>query len=68
VVRLWDDLTGERASFNTSFSFVIERSGDAAGGDGMVFFIGASRSLPPDSDGTFLGPFTSNRSSQGTVG
>jgi interleukin-1 receptor-associated kinase 1 len=67
AVRLWDDRTGERASFTTSFSFVIERSIDG-GGDGMAFFIGASRGLPPDSNSAFLGLFTNNRSAQGTVG
>ncbi|RCV28831.1 hypothetical protein SETIT_5G434300v2 [Setaria italica] len=71
AVRLWDDRTGERASFHTSFSFAIGRSGsgDNTGADGMAFFVGPfTPSLPQDSDGAFLGLFAKNKLAQGTVG
>ncbi|TKW36775.1 hypothetical protein SEVIR_1G004900v4 [Setaria viridis] len=72
AVRLWDDRTGERASFHTSFSFAIGRSGSGdnnTGADGMAFFVGPfPPSLPQDSDGAFLGLFPNNKSAQGTIG
>ncbi|CAL4897918.1 unnamed protein product [Urochloa decumbens] len=71
AVRLWDDhRTGKVASFQTNFSFSINRrNGSEGGGDGMAFFIGPfPPSLPPDSDGAFLGLFTRNRQRQPTVG
>ncbi|CAN6348412.1 unnamed protein product [Urochloa humidicola] len=60
AVRLWDD--HKVASFHTNFSFAINRrSGSKGGGDGMAFFVGPfPPSLPPDSDGAFLGLFTNN--------
>ncbi|CAN6343740.1 unnamed protein product [Urochloa humidicola] len=70
AVRLWDDYrTGKVASFHTNFSFAINRrNGSEGGGDGMAFFIGPfPPSLPPDSDGAFLGLFTRNRQRQPTV-
>ncbi|CAN6361769.1 unnamed protein product [Urochloa humidicola] len=68
AVRLWDD--HKVASFNTNFSFAINRrSSSEGGGDGMAFFVGPfPPSLPPDSDGAFLGLFTRNRQRQPTVG
>ncbi|XP_034570227.1 uncharacterized protein [Setaria viridis] len=71
AVRLWDDRTGKLASFNTSFSFAIGRSGSDgnAGADGMAFFVGPfPPSLPQDSGGAFLGLFPNNKLAQGTVG
>jgi hypothetical protein len=53
---LWDRRTGRRASFATDFSFAIGVSQTHDRGDGMAFFIGASRlALPPDATGAFLG-------------
>ncbi|CAN6352312.1 unnamed protein product [Urochloa humidicola] len=70
AVRLWDDRTGKVASFHTNFSFAINRRGGSEeGGDGMAFFVGPfPPSLPPDSDGAFLGLFSNLRSRQPTVG
>ncbi|CAN6343739.1 unnamed protein product [Urochloa humidicola] len=68
AVRLWDD--HKVASFDTNFSFAINRrSSSEGGGDGMAFFVGPfPPSLPPDSDGAFLGLFTNNGQRQPTVG
>ncbi|CAO2181881.1 unnamed protein product [Urochloa humidicola] len=71
AVRLWDKRTGKVASFHTTFSFAIRRSGGSQeGGDGMAFFVGPfPPNTPPDSDGAFLGLFSnSGPPQQPTVG
>ncbi|CAO2181879.1 unnamed protein product [Urochloa humidicola] len=68
-VRLWNGRTGERASFNTSFTFAMIGAPDRPSrGDGMAFFVGPFPvSLPPGSGGAFLGLFADPRSpSSGT--
>ncbi|OEL28400.1 L-type lectin-domain containing receptor kinase IX.1 [Dichanthelium oligosanthes] len=65
-VPLWDDRTGKRASFNTSFSFAISGNPGPtptqARGDGMAFFVGPyPPGLPPDSDGAYLGLFSNQK-------
>uniref|UniRef100_K3ZM87 non-specific serine/threonine protein kinase n=1 Tax=Setaria italica TaxID=4555 RepID=K3ZM87_SETIT len=73
-VRLWDGLTGKRASFSTSFSFSM--SGLRVGlntttlpkGPGTAFFIGPfPSSLPPNSGGGLLGLFGDKSSFTPTV-
>lgn len=55
-VLLWDDGHRKRASFTTTFSFAISDYNGTDRGDGMAFFIGPSSStMPPDSNGAFLG-------------
>ncbi|KAF0914167.1 hypothetical protein E2562_027585 [Oryza meyeriana var. granulata] len=55
-VPLWDDATGEVASFSTSFTFVINITDMNNKGDGMAFFLGQFPStLPPLSYGGSLG-------------
>ncbi|KAF8657737.1 hypothetical protein HU200_059897 [Digitaria exilis] len=57
-VRLWDGLTGRRASFRTSFSFALHGGGgrNTTQGPGTAFFIGPfPSSLPPNSGGGLLG-------------
>ncbi|EMS55123.1 Lectin [Triticum urartu] len=71
-VRLWDDRTGRRASFTTSFRFAIvqdsDRTDNLSRGDGMAFFLGPfpATTPPPGSDGGLLGLF-SNPNSTGTA-
>uniref|UniRef100_A0ACD5Z0J8 Uncharacterized protein n=1 Tax=Avena sativa TaxID=4498 RepID=A0ACD5Z0J8_AVESA len=59
-VRLWDDRTGRRASFTTTFHFAIHASSNVSRGDGMAFFIGPfpATTPPPRSDGGLLGLFS----------
>ncbi|CAM0907933.1 unnamed protein product [Alopecurus aequalis] len=59
-VRLWDDRTGRRASFTTTFHFAIHGSSNVSRGDGMAFFIGPfpATTPPPRSDGGLLGLFS----------
>lgn len=55
-VPLWDNATGEVASFTTSFSFTINITDKNNKGDGMAFFLGHYPSvLPPNSEGGALG-------------
>nr|CAB3453412.1 unnamed protein product [Digitaria exilis] len=56
-VRLWDGLTGRRASFRTSFSFALHGGiGNTTQGPRTAFFIGPfPSSLPPNSGGGLLG-------------
>lgn len=65
-VRLWDGLTGKRASFSTSFSFSMDgrfrtprlNTTTQPQGPGTAFFIGPfPSSLPPNSGGGLLGLF-----------
>ncbi|XP_020114164.1 L-type lectin-domain containing receptor kinase IX.1-like [Ananas comosus] len=56
-VLLWDNATGEVASFHTSFSFVIQAT-DASHGDGLAFFLSPYLlAVPSHSDGGSLGLF-----------
>ncbi|KAG0540802.1 hypothetical protein BDA96_03G440900 [Sorghum bicolor] len=65
-VRLWDHRTGRRASFTTDFSFAISVSETWNRGDGMAFFIGASRlEPPPESKGGFLGLISNSTNAGG---
>ncbi|KAE8773219.1 Lectin-domain containing receptor kinase A4.2 [Hordeum vulgare] len=71
-VRLWDDRTGRRASFTTSFRFAIVQDSNMTDnlsrGDGMAFFLGPfpATTPPPGSDGGLLGLF-SNPNSTGAA-
>ncbi|OAY83903.1 L-type lectin-domain containing receptor kinase IX.1, partial [Ananas comosus] len=57
-VLLWDDATGEVASFHTSFSFIIQATDASAYGDGLAFFLSPSPSVVPRFDGGgYLGLF-----------
>ncbi|KAL6656836.1 hypothetical protein ACP70R_004616 [Stipagrostis hirtigluma subsp. patula] len=58
-VPIWDDATGELASFTTTFSFQIILRGEIVSGDGMAFFLGHyPSSIPTLSGGGNLGLFT----------
>jgi hypothetical protein len=74
-VRVWDGLTGRRASFNTSFSFAMNGgtiknpNGTQPQGPGMAFFVGPfPSSLPPDSGGWLMGLFSNPSRAARTVG
>ncbi|XP_020114328.1 L-type lectin-domain containing receptor kinase IX.1-like [Ananas comosus] len=57
-VLLWDNVTGEVASFHTGFSFVIQATDTSAYGDGLAFFLSPSPSVVPSFDcGGYLGLF-----------
>ncbi|OAY75696.1 L-type lectin-domain containing receptor kinase IX.1 [Ananas comosus] len=57
-VLLWDDATGEVASFHTSFSFVIQPTDTSISGDGLAFFLSPYRLAVPSLDsGGCLGLF-----------
>lgn len=54
-VSLWDTATGNVASFVTSFSFVIETTGNSPT-DGLMFFIAPQDTvIPPNSDSARFG-------------
>ena len=58
-VQLWDSNTGELASFETSFSFVLTSPTNNPG-DGFAFFISVpDTTIPSGSSGGLLGLFTS---------
>ncbi|KAM0028756.1 putative protein kinase RLK-Pelle-L-LEC family [Helianthus debilis subsp. tardiflorus] len=38
-LQLWDNRSGELASFSTNFTFVIDSDGERAYGDGLTFFL-----------------------------
>nr|CAD1829513.1 unnamed protein product [Ananas comosus var. bracteatus] len=57
-VLLWDDATGEVASFHTSFSFAIQAMNLSFYGDGLAFFLSPSWPVFPNfSSGGYLGLF-----------
>lgn len=60
-VCMWKDRK-HRASFTTSFSFIIGGNDSHERGDGMAFFIGPPNP-PPDSNSMFLGLFSNPTSS-----
>ncbi|KAM7470587.1 hypothetical protein LguiA_008770 [Lonicera macranthoides] len=43
--HLWDNSSGEMADFSTSFSFVIDSSGNSPYADGIVFFLAQNNSV-----------------------
>ncbi|KAK1431229.1 hypothetical protein QVD17_14537 [Tagetes erecta] len=43
--HLWDNRTGELASFSTNFTFVIDSDGDRTYGDGLTFFLAQNNSV-----------------------
>ncbi|XP_058760874.1 non-seed lectin-like [Vicia villosa] len=56
-VTLWNDTTGQVASFNTSFSFVVESPEEQhCPTDGLIFFIAPLDTvIPNNSDSRYLG-------------
>nr|XP_043630110.1 lectin 11-like [Erigeron canadensis] len=44
-LRLWDNCTGELASFSTNFTFVIDSNGATNYGDGLAFFLAEKNSV-----------------------
>ncbi|CAL5080998.1 unnamed protein product [Urochloa decumbens] len=70
-VPIWNDVTGERASFTTTFSFHIETKNINNGnnGDGMAFFLGHyPSSIPSSSAGANLALFSTGASSTSANG
>ncbi|XP_047340371.1 L-type lectin-domain containing receptor kinase IX.1-like [Impatiens glandulifera] len=53
--HLWDKATGELASFETNFSFVINSMGANNYGDGLAFFLVPNASVLPDAIGGGFG-------------
>ncbi|KAI3671760.1 hypothetical protein L1987_87140 [Smallanthus sonchifolius] len=45
LLHLWDKGSGERASFSTNFTFVIDSIGDTEYADGLTFFLAQNNSL-----------------------
>ncbi|KAL8195296.1 hypothetical protein R6Q57_025699 [Mikania cordata] len=43
--HLWDNRSGELASFGTNFTFVIDSDGDSTYGDGLTFFLAQNNSV-----------------------
>jgi len=67
-VSLWDTATGNVASFVTSFSFVIETTGNAPT-DGLMFFIAPQDTvIPPNSDSGRFGVVDSKNAYNQFVG
>ncbi|KAJ0801349.1 putative protein kinase RLK-Pelle-L-LEC family [Helianthus annuus] len=44
-LHLWDNRSGELASFSTNFTFVIDASGHKSYGDGLTFFLAKNNSV-----------------------
>ncbi|KAJ0608088.1 putative protein kinase RLK-Pelle-L-LEC family [Helianthus annuus] len=44
-LHLWDNRSGELASFSTNFMFVIDSDGDSSYGDGLTFFLAQNNSV-----------------------
>ncbi|XP_020114331.1 L-type lectin-domain containing receptor kinase IX.1-like [Ananas comosus] len=55
-VLLWDNATGDVASFHTSFSYVIQPTNTSISGDGLAFFLSPFPSVVPRfNGGAYLG-------------
>ncbi|XP_039813804.1 L-type lectin-domain containing receptor kinase IX.1-like [Panicum virgatum] len=70
-VTIWNDVTGEVATFTTTFSFRIETKNINNGnnGDGMAFFLGHyPSSIPSASAGANLALFSTGATSTGATG
>jgi hypothetical protein len=70
-VRIWDEVTGELASFTTAFSIQIlpDIINNHTAGDGMAFFLGHYLSrIPSVSGGGNLGLFTEGENSTNATG
>ncbi|CAL5209091.1 unnamed protein product [Lathyrus oleraceus] len=68
-LTLWDDATGNVASFVTSFSFVVQSPAGRAPTDGLIFFIAPPDTvIPNNSDSLYLGVVDSKSSINQFVG
>ncbi|XP_071740448.1 L-type lectin-domain containing receptor kinase IX.1-like [Rutidosis leptorrhynchoides] len=45
LLRLWDNTSGELASFSTNFTFAIDLKGSTEYGDGIAFFLAENNSV-----------------------
>ncbi|KAI4389175.1 hypothetical protein MLD38_001430 [Melastoma candidum] len=62
-MRLWDNVTGNTASFTTSFTFSVDSAGNSQHGDGLAFFLVPNGSYDPpnNSQGGNLGLIDANK-------
>ncbi|CAI8603987.1 unnamed protein product [Vicia faba] len=55
-LTLWNDTTGQVASFSTSFSFIVQSQEGGGATDGLIFFIAPQNTvIPENSDSLYLG-------------